>query len=251
MCKPKYALDKNLNEIDLKNSLYGEEYTCPNCKQKIKARKAKSGKKHFYHIPTNKTNESQLHLNAKKELLSWLKKENSSGNWGEERYIKKIKARPDISGRINGIPVVFEIQHSPLTAEELNRRTLKYSKLGIYTIWVIPEEVFKRNPKAYEKYLHMLYKGNLFLWAKEEGLKVAHFFYKTKTKREVVYKQVKLNELHFTTSSAKFKYKGISLPEVKIMTIYKWWTKPVKNEESFNWILVLFILFFLIGVIVS
>ena len=164
-------------EIALSEVLFGQSYSCPNCQKELKIRNGKQGKKHFYHIPIDKTNESKIHLSAKEGLLFWLKENVPNGNWGAERYIKKIKARPDISGRIKGKPVIFEIQHSPLTANELNRRTLKYSELGIYTIWVIPEEEFKRNPKAYEKYLHALYKGNLFLWSKEEGLKVAHFFY--------------------------------------------------------------------------
>jgi hypothetical protein len=50
--------------------------------------------------------------------------------------------RPDVSARINGIPVAIEVQLSVLSLETIARRTAEYAKKGVYVFWLTQWTLF-------------------------------------------------------------------------------------------------------------
>jgi len=229
---------KNTHLIKIEDALIGEQYICKDCGGLLGVKNPTDKVKHFFHIESKSSfeseNESELHYDCKMSILQELQKKFPDGNWQEERYIKQIRARPDISGRINGKPIVVEVQHSPLTPAEIKRRTSKYDSMGIYTIWVVPYyriHTGLKSPKLYEKFLHALYKGNLYVWS-FEGLFSLHFYYHSKSKRYVIKKEISWEDMFIDYTYNNFSYKGVECPNLKILSAFKskWWPKKAKSN---------------------
>ena len=101
------------------------------------------------------------------------------GNWQVERPIpenkeKKItELKPDISGRINGKPIVIEVQASSLTLPKIIKRVNGYYARKTSILWIVPlkEDLGTENfrPRQYERYLHSIYYGKVFYWLKGNG----------------------------------------------------------------------------------
>jgi len=112
--------------------------------------------------------EGYLHRAAKEQISETLTALSFCKNCATERIL--TDARPDISLRINGVPVVIEIQESAISVEELYARTARYTRKGIYLLWVTPmtDEFTSGSefrPREWLRALHGLYFGKIFAWA--------------------------------------------------------------------------------------
>ncbi|MFA7124045.1 MAG: competence protein CoiA family protein, partial [Candidatus Delongbacteria bacterium] len=138
---------------------------------------------------------SQLHYKVKREIYSSLKNHPNCTKCELERRLDGVY--PDISLYINGTPVVIEVQKSVINIDLIMKRTLRYSKLGCYVLWVLPngqpkqfqhlirkknedgslveKEMIVSRPKQWEKYLHTLYFGRLYYW--QNGAVVAPYHF--------------------------------------------------------------------------
>lgn len=166
-------------------------FYCPECVSDAIVRKCKKKRHHFAHrarlTPVIGPNEGDLHKACKKELLDLLVQRFPFGNWEAERRIpenerKQTPAlRPDISGRISGVPIAIEVQASTLTVTKIVSRAKHYSKWGISLLWLVPlseplgELPFR--PRLYERYLHSLYYGRTYYWWAGQGLIVKPVHY--------------------------------------------------------------------------
>ncbi|MCL4431566.1 MAG: hypothetical protein M1300_04510 [Epsilonproteobacteria bacterium] len=149
-----------------------EDYYCPECFSLVRPRKPIDKIDHFYHYARQSdmdyTPESQLHQISKNSLLQALRSIHPNGKWETERKIPSINSIPDISGRINGIRLVIEIQKSSIKPSEITRRTEKYASIGLPVLWIIPlhkplgDEMFR--PRMIEKFFHEMYNGKCFYW---------------------------------------------------------------------------------------
>jgi len=228
--KEGYANNEHGIEVSINTATSNESYTCISCGAAIGVKTPTFKSKHFFHINYqtngNHTNETELHYECKMSILEELRKDFPNGNWEEERYIKKIKARPDISGRINGIPVAIEIQHTAITPKEINQRTAKFTSMGISTLWIVPYTGTVKGInrlKTYELYLHALYKGTLYSWNKNVGIIPLHFQWESKTKRNVIPGESLSFKDSFKVMKASnsFTYKGIKFPNLLLGTMQK------------------------------
>lgn len=176
------ALDKN------NNSLYAWEtiktqypFYCPECKSLLIIKKGDKKEHHFAH--SNNTickfgiGESQLHLSIKRKLFLYLKELPNIKNCEIERYLKTV--RPDLSMRINGIPVAIEIQCTHVDIKTIIHRMDEYYKKKIYVVWVFPFECNpwrdEKNIKDYEKFIHMLQFGKVYFYIKEDMVLPMHY----------------------------------------------------------------------------
>jgi hypothetical protein len=166
-------------------------FYCPDTFDPLIVRKCDEKRDHFaYHgrqSPVYSPGETLLHKNCKLEICKHMKEKFPDGNWEHERIIPKnprkkfIEARPDVSGRINKIPVVIEIQASSLKIDEIVARSENYKKHGCHVLWIIPlkeelgDDEFR--PRLYERYLHEIYYGRVYYWVSGYGtkLKPVHF----------------------------------------------------------------------------
>jgi hypothetical protein len=161
-------------------------FYCPDTFEELIVRKCIDKRDHFAYkgrlSSVYGSGESKLHFDCKTEICEELKKAFPNGNWLVERPIpenkeKKIgKLVPDISGRINGKPVVIEVQASSLTLPKIIKRVNGYYARKVSVLWIVPlkEDLGTENfrPRQYEKYLHSMYYGKVYYWLKGNGSKV-------------------------------------------------------------------------------
>jgi competence protein CoiA len=127
-------------------------------------------------------NESDDHRSCKMQIFEALKRHPNVRDVAMERPFGTN--RPDVSARINGVPVAIEIQISNLSLETIMQRTIEYHRKGIYVLWLLlwtPELNSPRyTPKLWEKWIHAAYFGRVYYWLEE--LKVAAYHFEPHTK---------------------------------------------------------------------
>lgn len=80
--------------------------------------------------------ETEEHLNGKRDLFEWIKKQSGVTNAVLEGWLPETKQRPDIIFDYNGQKYVIEYQCSPIASEYLERHDL-YQASGINDIWIL------------------------------------------------------------------------------------------------------------------
>ena len=187
------AIIKSSNTIisaDDANKSDGPFY-CPVCLSEAIVRKCSEKADHFAHnarqSPVVKMKDKSLHNKCRDQILEFLKTNFPAGNWQAERAIPENtekgfkKVIPDISGRINEIPVAVEVQLSPYTIKRIFDKLIEYQKRKVAVLYIIPlyeelgDEPFR--PRLYEKYLHSIYYGRIYYWTPNTGIMLApvHF----------------------------------------------------------------------------
>jgi competence protein CoiA len=165
-------------------------FYCPECLSDVVVRKCTEKVDHFAHHARQSPFDSQnkeLHQNCQNKFLEYLKSTFPDGNWEAEREIPEKKDRgykkviPDLSGRINKIPVAIEIQSSSYTINKIFDKVSEYQNRNVAVLYVIPlyqdlgDEPFR--PRLFEKYLHSLYYGRAYYWSLslENKIQPVHF----------------------------------------------------------------------------
>lgn len=203
-------------------------FYCPECLSDAIVRKCFEKEDHFAHKANLSklfsAGETQLHKDCKNEILEDLKKNFPDGKWEVERPIKGNKDKnlndvvPDISGRIDGKPIVIEVQRSFLNIRTIIKRTEEYRKRKISILWIIPllEDLPKNNfrPRLFEKFVHDMYFGRIFYWKKGFGSKVLpiHFGIAERYIEESTYYDVNYGD-KITVGGYMKAYKTIKTPD--------------------------------------
>ena len=79
--------------------------------------------------------ETKEHLQGKRDLYEWIKKQQGVTDVILEGWIPETKQRPDIMFKYNGKQCVMEFQCSPISTEYYERHEL-YQAAGIEDIWI-------------------------------------------------------------------------------------------------------------------
>lgn len=166
-------------------------FYCPKCNSTVIVRKCAEKEDHFAHKPRLSpvlTKKDQfLHTECKNAICDYLSKQFPAGKWAVERPIKANerlgteKIIPDISGRIDDIPIAIEVQKTAYTLTKIREKTEAYNRLKVYVLWVIPlkkelgDDDFR--PRLFEKYLHAMYYGRAYYWIPTKPTKLlpVHF----------------------------------------------------------------------------
>ena len=152
-------------------------FFCPQCDEELILKQGRVKIAHFSHFPDSTCTyagepESAEHVAAKLEIYEALRTQPGVSKLQVERYLKEV--RPDISFSFEGRYIAIEVQISPLSFDELIRRTTAYTQKNIYVLWmpILPMDVFSGRyaPKEWERNLHELYEGVVYYWL--SGLKV-------------------------------------------------------------------------------
>ncbi len=166
-------------------------FYCPECLSEAIVRHCIKRRDHFAHkarlSPIYQKGETELHLQCKHEICNILKSIFPEGNWAVERPILENKEKylsavtPDISGRIDRIPVIIEIQTSILPLRTIIKRTEQYTKRECAILWIVPLKVplgdTPFRPRQFERYLHSMYYGRTYYWQKGDGTVVTPVHY--------------------------------------------------------------------------
>lgn len=80
--------------------------------------------------------ETEEHMNGKRALYEWLKKQANVKNLKLEAWIPETKQRPDLYFEVENNRYVIEFQCTPIATEYLQRHRL-YDLAGIKDIWIL------------------------------------------------------------------------------------------------------------------
>lgn len=135
---PLYALDENNRIISAQNADSFHRYRCVECKSLVQKRTGTQRQAHFYHLQTVRScrlhSQSidhsilQSHLIEKNPILEI------------EKPFEKILRIADLCWEEKKI--IFEIQCSPITVEEVSKRKKDYQEEGYDLIWLLDDRLF-------------------------------------------------------------------------------------------------------------
>lgn len=174
-------------------------FYCPECHAEVALRHCTERADHFVHRAARGGNphggEGALHARCKEEICAALASRQPQGHWQAERPLRARagigEVRPDISGRVGGVPLAIEVQASALPVSALLQRTVNHAQRRIAVLWIVPRaepmqpDAFQ--PALYERYLHSLYFGRTYYWWPGMGAQLRPIHYG----HEAHYKTVK------------------------------------------------------------
>ena len=150
-----FAIDKDGNRVYIKNTHVKQEYFCPECGERLVLKKGQVRTHHFAHPPHSECTDS-WHYDMSDWHINWQSKFPL-----ETQEIVKVKDgqkhRADVL--IEDKKVVYEFQHSPLSAEEFEDRNSFYNSLGYKVIWIFDVS------EQYENGTIDNYKRDLYSWS--------------------------------------------------------------------------------------
>lgn len=137
-----YAVNSLGALLNAQTAKRGQAYQCPECQATVRVRGGRLRQLHFYHAgPTHckLSGKSPTHLQIQLALQKMLAPQTV---FLEHRF-------PQI-GRIADLfwpdqKLVFEVQVSPISADEVYERNLDYQQIGLQVVWVLHDHHFNRS----------------------------------------------------------------------------------------------------------
>ena len=157
-------------------------FYCPECRGELILKAGRVKIAHFAHQAYSACSyadelESKEHIEAKLEIYEALRVQPSVEKLQVERYLKEV--RPDVSFYYDGSYIAIEIQISPITLDEIIRRTTAYTRKNIYVLWtpILSLDMFSGRyaPKDFERNLYRLYDEMVYYWSKDLDLVPTEF----------------------------------------------------------------------------
>jgi|SRR5581483_470724 competence protein CoiA len=156
-------------------------FVCPACAAPVILRRGRLRVDHFAHKRTvacaHGEGETDAHRRCKAEIYEALLRAPHVSDVRLERQLHDV--RPDVSARINGVPVAIEVQISNLTVETVIRRTEEYARRGIHLLWLAqwtPRlDSARYSPRPWERWVHAAYFGRVFYWLQGTSVVPYHF----------------------------------------------------------------------------
>lgn len=146
-----FALDQEGKLVSADSAQKGASYRCPECDGALRKRLSERKRAHFYHLKTIKRcvhkNKSHTHLAIQEEVFSLL----PAGKAFLEHRFLEISRIADVANLSQGL--IFEVQCSKITLEEVKKRESDYQSLGLQVVWLLYDKTFnkKRVSAAEEK----------------------------------------------------------------------------------------------------
>jgi competence protein CoiA len=201
-------------------------FYCAECNSDAIVKKCIEKIDHFAHdaprSPAGGAFEGRLHKDCKDEIQAALVAKYPEGHWMVERPFrakqeKKLsEVRPDISGRIDGVPLVIEVQASALSISAILKRTVNHFRRGIPVLWIVPlreplsDAPFR--PWLYERYFHSMYYGRTYYWWPGMGATVQPVHYGIATRHIPYSEWYEEGGEHREAGGFEAKYKAIKRP---------------------------------------
>lgn len=144
-----YALDKEIPTLATK-AVKQKNYRCPECLNLVRLRGGPHRQFHFYHLRSHPS--CRQHQKSLPHLLLQLHLKSLIPNTSLEKSFPDISRIADVAW--NEKRLVFEIQCSPISQEEAQKRCEDYAKAGYTVVWILHDKRFnKKNLSAAENFL--------------------------------------------------------------------------------------------------
>ena len=142
------SLVGNWGKHELLKIIENERLLCPACKEHVRLRTGTKRIWHFAHISklncdSQIENESEYHLKGKVQLYDWLIQQGIDVE--VEKYLPKIKQRPDLFVTWKNENYAIEFQCSTVDSARLLKRTQAYLRANIIPLWILGGKRFKKN----------------------------------------------------------------------------------------------------------
>jgi competence protein CoiA len=136
------ALDDSDQIIFAHNATKQQNYICCECKGRVRLRGGAQMRTHFYHLSHNddcrQSAKSMEHLQVQWRIQELLGKSECQ----LEVPFKEIKRIADVV--FEQEKLVFEVQCSPIKAEEVQQRNIDYRSAGYQVIWILHDNRFNK-----------------------------------------------------------------------------------------------------------
>ncbi len=137
-----YAFDTDGSLVFAKQALRQVNYFCPECKGLLHLRGGFHRQNHFYHLETTpacrQSGKSAEHLHTQLYLLNQLPENECI----LERRFPEINRIADVAWEPKRI--IFEIQCSPISVEEILQRNRDYQSVGFEVVWILHDKRFNQ-----------------------------------------------------------------------------------------------------------
>ncbi len=138
-----YALDQNNQLVPANRAVRQKNYFCLECNKQIRLRGGIHRQNHYYHTEPNRAcklgGKSLTHLSVQSYFQSTL----PEGDCLLEHRFPRVNRIADAVWTSKKI--VFEIQVSPITAEEIRQRNTDYSSMGYQVVWILHDKQFNKH----------------------------------------------------------------------------------------------------------
>lgn len=157
-----HAINENQSIVSVKHASKGKDYFCLECQEIVRVRAGPHRHKHFYHLARNIScrlnGKGMVHLQVQEHIKNLLPK----GQGFLEYPFPAVNRIADVAWLQKQL--VFEVQCSPISPEEIEQRIQDYRSQGLTVIWVLHDNRYnKYRLSAAELYLrdHFLYFTNI------------------------------------------------------------------------------------------
>ncbi len=137
-----YALDITGQLTSARQALKHQDYQCLECEQMVRLRGGPYRQPHFYHLePTPFCRQHQkgpIHLQLQSYFVQCL----PAGDCVLEQRFPSINRIADVAWLSQKI--IFEIQYSAISAQEVMQRNQDYQKIGWQVVWILHDHRYNQ-----------------------------------------------------------------------------------------------------------
>lgn len=180
--------DDSYNKDYLKKLTKDKKILCPVCKKPYEYCHGEITSPYFRHMDKNRCKvkyselETEEHIQGKKDLHEWIKKQDGVSNVILEAWIPETRQRPDIMFDYNNKKYVIEYQCSPIASEYIERHKL-YESINVHDIWICGTEKYisankRLNTLENECKLYYDFKTKALYYMEDMGQKQFHYLSK-------------------------------------------------------------------------
>ena len=138
----RYAFSQDGERIEAAAAMGQVDYRCPECGGVVRVRKGEERVPHFFHRNEGLSCRLRLKDGLHQTVQSWLVRQLSPESCVCECHFPQISRVADVA--FFPQKIVFEVQVSPISAEEAIARTRDYWRLGWHVIWLLHVQTYGR-----------------------------------------------------------------------------------------------------------
>lgn len=135
-----YALDQNNQVVSCFQAKKQISYYCIECQEEVRLRSGFELRSHFYHVRERKkcslSRKSLAHIETQKAIQARVPDSRLEVPFPEIKRIADVFWERE--------KVVFEVQVSFISKEEVEKRTADYASIGIQVVWILHEKRFNQ-----------------------------------------------------------------------------------------------------------
>lgn len=136
------ALDSSNSLILAENANKHQDYLCVECRQTVRLRRGIHRKAHYYHTEPNRICRQNAKGMPHLMLQQFLQNILPDGETELECQFPSISRIADVAWHPKKI--IYEIQCSPISSEEIKARNQNYASLGYQVVWIFHDERYNQ-----------------------------------------------------------------------------------------------------------